>query len=95
MVKITTKPAEAFKPRLVQVHDDSGCRATILVRKGRGYFQAVQIQNKGVVAIRLHLEDEPQFRDLPGSLAKAATSFRSAGKRLGIQKLAKSLLKGL
>ncbi len=96
MVKITTKPAEAFKPRLVNFYqDEGGNRATLLVKKGRGYFQAVQIQDGGVDAVRIHLEDEPRFRDVPGAVSRHARSFRRAGEALGITKRAKSLLKGL
>lgn len=103
MVKIVKKTQpkektskEVFKPRLVNYYqDEGGNRATLLVKKGRGYFHAVQIQDAGVVAVRIHLEDEARFRNLPGSVARAARSFRGAGKRLGIQKTAKRLLKGL
>ncbi len=83
--------------RLVRYHDGEGHRIAIAV-EGRKLLHVAVITDRGVVSAALTPAEQVFVSDFPGSFTKnavprAAKQMLAAGRKLGITKAAKQLLK--
>ncbi len=92
-------------PRVVTVHDGSGYRTGLLVIEGPKYASLIWADSTGVRVTRLPWEEKGRYGvvrlslrpvDYKGKaypIARAKRFLRGAGRRFGITKEAKRLLK--
>lgn len=92
-------------PRVVRVHDGSGYRTGLLVREGPKFASFIWADSSGVRVSKLpwiegvkggviKLTFEPvDYRDKPYPVARAKRFLRAYGRRVGITKEAKKLLR--
>lgn len=89
---MSNKKAALPSQRLVEYHADDGAR-TAIVHKGRNWLYAVTI-GYPVSVSKLPLSAEEHMKPITDyPLEKAKAKYRKAGKRLGVTKAAKRLLR--
>jgi len=79
--------------QVVRYRTDHGtCCA--LVESGRKWLQVIQMDSSGIRVRKVPCSDERYMTPMDYPLAKAKKRFRLAGRRFGITKGAKQLLRG-
>jgi hypothetical protein len=79
--------------RVVRYRSDYGCQTGVLI-EGRKWDYFIAANSFPITARKLAKEEQRHMEDLPVPLGRTLQRLRAAGKRMGLTKRARRLLRG-